>query len=63
MCLSTVYREKADAASILMKNVMKIECHAGQITLTDLMQRQMTFEGELVEADLVGGVAIVKEAV
>jgi len=61
MCLSTVYRDKAEASAILMKNVMKIECRAGQIILTDLMQRRMIFDGELVEADLVGGVAIVKE--
>jgi len=61
MCLSTVYRDKAEASSVLMKNVMKIECRAGQVVLTDLLQRQVTFDGELVEADLVGGVAIVKE--
>ena len=35
----------------------------GQVFLTDLMDRQVVIEGELVSVDLVGNVAIVRETV
>jgi len=46
-----------------MKNVMRIECKDGMVILTDLMERQVVIEGELVSVDLVGNVAIVRETV
>ena len=61
MCLSTVYKNQKNPASILMKNVMAIECRGGCVILTDLMERQMTIEGELEMANLVDGFVIVKE--
>ena len=63
MCLSTVYKNTMEPASILMKNVMSIECRDGQVILTDLLDRQMTIEGQLERANLVDGYVIVKEAV
>ena len=62
MCLSTVYKNKMDPASIAMKNVMTIECRDGLVILTDLMERQMAVEGTLEMANLVDGVAVIKEA-
>ena len=47
MCLSTVYKNKMDPASIAMKNVMTIECRDGLVILTDLRERQVAIEGEL----------------
>ena len=44
-----------------MKNVRMIECRGGTIVLTDLMERQLAIEGELAEADLVNGVAVIRE--
>ena len=61
MCLSTVYRNKMDAASIVMKNVMSIECQDGMVILTDLMERKVAIEGQLERANLVDGYVIVKE--
>ncbi len=61
MCLSTVYKNKMDPASIAMKNVMTIECRDGLVILTDLMERQVAIEGELEKANLVDGYVIVKE--
>ena len=61
MCLSTVYKNTMEPASILMKNVMSIECRDGQVILTDLMERSVAIEGELVSANLVDGFVIVKE--
>lgn len=61
MCLSTVYKNKMVPESILMKNVMSIECKDGIVILTDLMERQMAIEGTLEKANLVDGYVIVKE--
>ena len=47
MCLSTVYKNKKTDDSIVMKNVMSIECKDGLVILTDLMERQVAIEGTL----------------
>jgi len=60
MCLSTVYKDKREPESILMRNVMTIECRDGYVILTDLMERQMAVEGTLEKANLVDGYVIVK---
>ena len=61
MCLSTVYKNKMEPETIVMKNVMHIECKDGMVILTDLMDRQVALEGTLEEANLVDGYVIVKE--
>ena len=60
MCLSTVYKNSKTEDAIVMKNVMSIECADGTVTLTDLMDRQITVEGVLASANLVDGYVIVK---
>ena len=62
MCLSTVYKNSMAPETVLMKNVMSIECWDGMVILTDLMERQMAVEGTLEKANLVDGYVIVKEA-
>ena len=62
MCLSTVYKNRLTPETVMMRNVMKIECRDGMVILTDLMERQMAIHGELVMANLVEGVAVVREA-
>jgi len=62
MCLSTVYKNSLSPETVVMKNVMKIECKDGCVILTDLMERQVAIEGTLEMANLVDGLAIVKEA-
>ena len=61
MCLSTVYRNRLAPEAIIMKNVMTIECKDGCVILTDLMERQVAIEGTLEKANLVDGVAIIRE--
>ena len=63
MCLSTVYRNKMDNESVVMRNVMSIECQDGMVILTDLMERTVAIEGQLERANLVDGYVIVKENV
>ena len=63
MCLSTVYKNKLDVENMVMRNVMTIECRDGMVILTDLMERQGAIEGTLERANLVDGIAIVKETV
>ena len=48
--------------TILMKNVMRIDCKDGCVVLTDLMERTVTIEGTLETANLVDGFVIVKES-
>ena len=62
MCLSTVYKNVMEPASVVMKNVMAIECRDGKVILTDLMERQVEIVGSLESANLVDGYVIVKEA-
>ena len=62
MCLSTVYKNVMEPASIAMTNVMAIECRDGKVILTDLMERQVEIIGSLERANLVDGYVIVKEA-
>ena len=61
MCLSTVYKNSLSPDTVAMRNVMRIECRDGQVVLTDLMERSLAIQGQLVEANLVDGVVVVKE--
>ena len=61
MCLSTVYKNVKEEQNVVMRNVMRIECKDGCVILTDLMDRAVAIEGELVSANLVDGFVIVKE--
>ena len=63
MCLSTVYKNTLTPEAIMMRNVMRIECKDGMVILTDLMERQVAIEGTLEMANLVDGIAIVKEII
>ena len=60
MCLSTVYKNTKEESSVVMRNVMSIQCREGQVILTDLMDRTVTIEGQLLQANLVDGFVIVK---
>ncbi len=59
MCLSTAYRGSADNSNLLLGNVQKIECRNGQVILTDIMERQLAVDGEILEADLINGRVII----
>ena len=61
MCLSTVYKNNMSPETVVMRNVMRLECKDGCVILTDLMERSVAIEGELVSANLVDGFVIVKE--
>ena len=63
MCLSTVYKNAKTPESIVMKNVMSLECRDGLVILTDLMERQVAIEGTLERANLVDGYVIVKDTI
>ena len=61
MCLSTVYKNTLTPEAVMMRNVMRIECRDGVVILTDLMERQVAIEGTLEMANLVDGIALIKE--
>lgn len=60
MCLAMVYRGEEKPENLLLSNVQRIESRAGQVILTDLMERQLVVEGELVSVDLVGNTATIR---
>jgi predicted RNA-binding protein len=47
--------------AIVMRNVMRIDFKDGCVILTDLMERQVAIEGQLVQANLEDGFVIVQE--
>ena len=61
MCLSTVYKNSQSQENVVLKNVMRIECKDGCVVLTDLMERSVSIEGTLEYANLVDGIAVIKE--
>jgi predicted RNA-binding protein len=61
MCLSAVYKNQKTEDAIVMRNVMSIECKDGLVLLTDLMERTVAIEGNLISANLVDGFVIVEE--
>ena len=61
MCLSTVYKNQKSPETVVMNNVMRLACKDGCVILTDLMERQVAIEGELLEANLVAGYVIVRD--
>ena len=61
MCLSTVYKNTMTPETVVMRNVMRIECKDGCVILTDLMDRTVAIEGQLEVANLVDGFVVVKE--
>ena len=61
MCLSTVYKNTMAPETVVMKNVMRIDCKDGCVILTDLMERTVSIPGTLETANLVDGFVIVKE--
>lgn len=63
MCLSTVYKNEMKPETVVMKNVMQIECKDGCVILTDLMERSVSIEGYLLSANLVEGFVIIQETV
>lgn len=62
MCLSTVYRNTITPETMAMQNVMRIDVDGDMVILTDLLERTVAIHGSLVMANLVEGVAVVKEA-
>ena len=61
MCLSTVYKNSKTPESVVMRNVMRIECKDDMVIITDLMDRQMAIQGNLAAANLVDGIVLVHE--
>ena len=63
MCLSTVYKNTMTPETVVKKNDMRIDSKAGCVIHTDLMERSVAIEGELVQANLVDSFVIVKETI
>ena len=51
MCLANVYKGQEAPENLVLGNVQRIDIKDGQVFLTDLMDRQVVIEGELVSVD------------
>ena len=60
MCLAMVYTDKAEPENLVLSNVQRIDCKDGMVYLTDLLDRQVVVEGEIVSVDLVGNTTIIR---
>ena len=61
MCLAMVYTDKVEADNLILSNVQRIDCKDGMVYLTDLLDRQVVVEGEIVTVDLVGNTAVIRK--
>ena len=61
MCLAMVYKTEQKAENLLLSNVQRIDCKDGMVYLTDLLDRQVVVEGEIVSVDLVGNTTIIRK--
>ncbi len=61
MCLSNVYKDKRDEASLLARNVADIKIQDGKVYFTDIMGIRTAFDGYLDQIDLTENYIIVKE--
>ncbi len=59
MCLSTVYKNEKKPETMVMNNVMTIQCEGDTVILTDLMERTVAITGQLELANLVEGFVII----
>lgn len=62
MCLSTVYKNEKTPETMVMNNVMTIQCEDDTVILTDLMERTVAITGRLESANLVEGFVIIRTA-
>ena len=53
--------ENAAYEQIVLSNVQRIDCKDGMVYLTDLLDRQVVVEGEIVSVDLVGNTTIIRK--
>ncbi len=61
MCLSTVYKNAKAPENVVLRNVMRLECLDDCVIVSDIMDRQVSVQGRLVEANLVEGFVVVAE--
>ena len=59
MCLSNVYENSVEQKNLILSNVQRIDCKDGLVYLTDLLDRQVVIEGEIVSVDLVANTTII----
>ena len=61
MCLATVYGQKYDTESVILKNATRIDVDGKKVIIRDIIGMETVVEGEILMVDLAG--AVVKIAV
>ena len=60
MCLATVYGNKNDTESVILKNATRIDVDGKKIVIRDIIGMETVVEGEIQMVDLVGGTVKIK---
>ena len=61
MCLATVYGQKNDTESVILKNATRIDVDGKKLVIRDINGMETVVEGEILMVDLAN--AVVKIAV
>lgn len=61
MCLATVYGQKNDIESVILKNATRIDVDGKKLVIRDIIGMETVVEGEILMVDLAN--AVVKIAV
>ncbi len=61
MCLSTIYKKTDDENVFLLKNVARVICKDGELTVYDLMGVCTKLKGEICDIDFMENIILIKE--
>ena len=56
MCLATVYGQKNDTESVILKNATRIDVDGKKLVIRDIIGMETAVEGEILMVDLANGV-------
>ena len=61
MCLSSIYKKSDGENVFLFKNVARVICNDGELTVFDLMGACTKIKGEICDIDLMENIILIKE--
>ncbi len=61
MCLSSIYKKSEGENVFLFKNVARVICNDGELTIFDLMGACTKIKGEICDIDLMENIILIKE--
>ena len=59
MCLATVYGQKNDTESVILKNATRIDVDGKKLVIRDIIGMETVVEGEILMLDLANAVVMI----